>query len=391
VKLTVIGCGQCGGRIADQFALLNRVAKIKRGVEIASNVIAVNTDIADLSGLRHIKTDYKHRVLIGGKKTGGHGVGKMNEIGAEIAREDGDKIIESIRSNQGFAETDAFLLIASAAGGTGSGSIPVLTRYIKERHVDKPVYNMIILPFGYEEKTEERSIYNVGTCLKSAYLTADAIFLADNQRYLSKNMPIRDNLDKINYMLVKPFYNLLCAGEETKAKNVGSRVVDAGDIIQTLSGWTVIGFGKSPIPKIKMLTKEKRDFRDKTAETEKGSQAMDEALGDLSLKCNATDARKALYLLTAPPEEMSMDLINELSGSLKGMATQAIIRSGDYPRGDRSLEITVILSELVNSKKVVSYFNKTINYLAMAKRRRGGLEFEQKDIEEAFRDIPSLL
>ena len=391
MKLTVIGCGQCGGRIADQFALLNRVAKIKRGVEIASNVIAVNTDIADLSGLRHIKTDYKHRVLIGGKKTGGHGVGKMNEIGAEIAREDGDKIIESIRSNQGFAETDAFLLIASAAGGTGSGSIPVLTRYIKERHVDKPVYNMIILPFGYEEKTEERSIYNVGTCLKSAYLTADAIFLADNQRYLSKNISIRDNLDKINYMLVKPFYNLLCAGEETKAKNVGSRVVDAGDIIQTLSGWTVIGFGKSPIPKIKILTKEKRDFRDKTAETEKGSQAMDEALGDLSLKCNATDARKALYLLTAPPEEMSMDLINELSGSLKNMATQAIIRSGDYPRGDRSLEITVILSELVNSKKVVSYFNKTINYLAMAKRRRGGLEFEQKDIEEAFRDIPSLL
>ena len=267
----------------------------------------------------------------------------------------------------------------------------MLTRYIKERHVDKPVYNMIILPFGYEEKTEERSIYNVGTCLKSAYLTADAIFLADNQRYLSKNISIRDNLDKINYMLVKPFYNLLCAGEETKAKNVGSRVVDAGDIIQTLSGWTVIGFGKSPIPKIKMLTKEKRDFRDKTAETEKGSQAMDEALGDLSLKCNATDARKALYLLTAPPEEMSMDLINELSGSLKNMATQAIIRSGDYPRGDRSLEITVILSELVNSKKVVSYFNKTINYLAMAKRRRGGLEFEQKDIEEAFRDIPSLL
>jgi len=391
VKLTVIGCGQCGGRIADQFALLNRVARIKRGVEIASNVIAVNTDIADLSGLKHIKADYKHRVLIGGKKTGGHGVGKMNEIGAEIAREDGDKIIESIRSNQRFAETDAFLLVASAAGGTGSGSIPVLTRYIKERHVDKPVYNLIVLPFAYEEKTEERSIYNVGTCLKSAYLTADAIFLADNQRYLSKNVSIRDNLDKINYMLVKPFYNLLCAGEETKAKNVGSRVVDAGDIIQTLSGWTVIGFGKSPIPKIKMLAREKKDFRDKTAETEKGSQAMDEALGDLSLKCNPTDARKALYLLTAPPEEMSMDLINELSASLKNMATQAIIRSGDYPRGDRSLEITVILSELVNSKKVVSYFNKTINYLAMVKRRRGGLEFEQKDIEEAFRDIPSLL
>jgi len=391
VKLLIIGCGQCGGRIADEFARLNKVAHIQRGLSIVTNVIAVNTDVADLSGLTFIKSDYQHRILIGSKKTGGHGVGKMNEIGAEIASEDGDKIIETIRETNQFAETDAFLVIGSSAGGTGSGAVPVLTQQLKERYVDKPVYNLIVLPFKYEELTEERSTYNVGTCLKSAYLAADAIFLVDNQRYITKNLSIQNNLAKINHLIVKPFYNLLCAGEETDAKYIGSRVLDAGDIIQTLAGWAVIGYGKERIPRIRLPFNDNHDFRNKGTETQKGIQAMEEALGEISLKCNPTDARKALYLLTAPPGAMNMDLIKELSASLKSMAVEAIIRSGDYPRGKGSLEVTIILSELINSRKVMNYFTKTISAISIAKRRQGGIEFQHRGIEEAFKDIPSLL
>jgi len=391
VKLTVIGCGQCGGRIADEFALLGRATRVRRGIDAVTNVLAVNTDIADLSGLSHVGSDYQHRILIGGQKTGGHGVGKINEIGAEVAREDGDKVIEGISATQRFFETDAFLVIAGAAGGTGSGALPVLTQLLKERYMHRPVYNLIILPFKHEEITEERSIYNVGTCLKSAYLVADAVFLVDNQRYITKNMSIRKNLAKINHLVVKPFYNLLCAGEEITSKYVGSRVLDAGDIIQTLAGWTVIGYGEVRLPRIRLLGEDKLHFRGKIAETQKGVQAMEKAIAELSLKCNATDARRALYLLTAPPEEMNMDLIKELSAYLKSIATEAIIRSGDYPREKGSLGVTVVLSDLVSSRKVMAYFTKTINYIAITKRRQGGVEHEHRGIEEAFRDIPSLL
>ena len=132
----VVGFGQCGGRIADEFARLNRKARGQRGIDIVSGAFAVNTDVADLSGLSSIRPDYQHRILIGGRKTGGHGVGKINELGAEIAREDGDKIIDIIRTDKRFAESDAFLLIAGAAGGTGSGSIAVITQYVKERYID---------------------------------------------------------------------------------------------------------------------------------------------------------------------------------------------------------------------------------------------------------------
>ena len=389
MKLLVIGCGQCGGRLADEFAVMNKKARVQGGFDVLTNVLAVNTDVADLSGLQNIKSDFHHRILIGTKKTGGHGVGKLNEIGADIARSDGDKVIEAVRVTPNLSDTDAFLLIAGAAGGTGSGAISVLTQIIKERYIDKPVYNMIVLPFRFEEATEERSVFNVGTCLKSAYLAADAVFLVDNQRYLKKNASIRHNLSKINRMVVKPFYNMLCAGEETNVKYIGSKVLDAGDIIQTLSGWTVIGYGKAKTPRFKT---EKLNFREKNSETQKGVQAMDEALSDLSVKANPTEAKKALYLLTAPPKEMNMDLINDLSSTLKSMATEAIIRSGDYPRAQNGdIEVTVVLSELVNSRKVIDYFSRTIEYINHARKRQSGIEYEQTGMGEAFRDIPSFL
>jgi cell division GTPase FtsZ len=191
-------------------------------------------------------------------------------------------------------------------------------------------------------------------------------------------------------LIARPFYNLLCAGEETNAKYIGSKVLDAGDIIQTLSGWTVIGYGKEPVSNIKASLNKNTDFRDKDAQNEHGTKAMSEALGELSLKCNPNNARRALYLLTGPHEAMNMDLIKELSASLKDMATEAIIRSGDYPRGKGAIDITVILSELVNSRKVVDYFSKTIEYIANSKKRQGGIDWDQRGIEESFKDIPSL-
>ncbi len=391
MKLLVIGLGQCGGRIADQFARLTRRARVQRGVDIITDALAVNTDIADLSGLSFIRSDYQHRILIGGQKTSGHGVGKINELGAEIAREDSDKVVDAVRSAAHLAETDAFLLIAGAAGGTGSGAIPVMTQRLKERYDERPIYNMVVLPFEHEEQTEQRTIYNAATCLKSVYLVADAIFLVDNQRYIQKDSAIRSNLDKINAQVVEPFYNLLCAGEEKKPKYIGSKILDAGDIIQTLVGWSVIGYGRAKIPLLSFLTEGRRHFRDKATETEKGIQAMNLAISELSLKCNPKDARRALYLMTAPPEEMNMTVIKELGLSMRRIAEEAIIRSGDYPREKRSVDITLVMSELTNVSKVISYFGRTISYISAIKKRWKGIEEEQKSFEEAFNDIPSLL
>jgi len=391
MKLVVIGFGQCGGRIADTFARLNRRARSQRGITIVTSAFAVNTDVADLSGLTAIMPNYQHRILIGGRKAGGHGVGKINELGAEIAREDADKVIDTIRTSKQFSEADAFMLIAGAAGGTGSGAIPIITQQIKERYVDKPIYNLIVLPFEHEEETEERTVYNVATCLKSAYLVADAVFLVDNQRYVRKDASIRSNLAQINTTITEPFYNLLCAGEEKKPRYIGAKILDAGDIIQTVAGWTAIGFGTSHIPFSKRLFKGSLNFRDKATETQKGTQAMDEAITGLSLKCNPIDSRRALYLVSAPAKEMNVDLIKELGTYLKNLAPEAVIRTGDYPRDRGFLDITVILSELSDVEKIRNYFTRTINLIATLKKRQEGVESKYRGIEVSLKDIPSLL
>ncbi len=391
MKLLVIGLGQCGGRIADAFARLDRRAHRQRRIEIVTDIFAVNTDIADLSGLFTIKKDYRHRILIGGQKASGHGVGKVNELGAEIAREDGDMIVEAIRTTRRFPETDAFLLIAGAAGGTGSGAIAILTQQLRERYAEKPLYNMIVLPFRHEEAIEARAVYNVATCLKSAYSVADAIFLVDNQRYVKTKVSIRNNMDYINALVVEPFYNLLCAGEEKKPQYIGSKILDAGDIIQTLAGWTVVGSGSMQVRRSWFPFMVRRNFRNKATETQRGVQAMDEAIGELSLKCDASDSRRALYLLSGPSKKISMDMVRDIGGHLKMIAPEAVIRGGDYPREKDLLEVSVILSELTDVAKIMSYFTKAIESISIAKKKEEGKERGHREIDADFKDIPSLL
>ena len=391
MKLVVIGLGQCGGRIADEFAKLNKRATSQRRIEIVTGAFAVNTDGADLSGLTTITRDYQHRILIGGRKTGGHGVGKINELGAEIARADADKVIDAIRTTKRFYETDAFLLIAGAGGGTGSGSLPVMAQRVKERHSDKPVYSAVILPFEHEEKNEERTVFNTATCLKSTYAVSDAVFLIDNQRYVRKDDSLRNNLSRINALITEPFYSILCAGEEKNTKYIGAKLLDAGDIMQTVVGWTVLGHGTSPLSLIRLPGERDTDFMKKGHETQKGIQAMDAAISELSLKCNPADARRALYLISAPSREMSVDLVKDLGDYLRSLSPQAVIRNGDYPREKSSLDVSVILSELSDVEKVRQYYAQSTAIIPRVKERQEETDSKLKSIEDASRDIPSLL
>ncbi|MFC1980416.1 tubulin/FtsZ family protein [Chloroflexota bacterium] len=391
MKLVVVGIGQGGGRVADEFVRLNRKARAQRGIEIVTGCFAVNTDAADLSGLVNIKTDYQHRILIGGQKTSGHGLGKINELGAEIAKEDGDKVIDAVRTARRFFETDAFMLVASTAGGTGSGAISVIAQTIKERYMDKPVYAIAVLPFGHEEETEERTIYNTATCLKSLSSVADAVFLVDNERYVRKDFSLKNNLSMINQMIVEPFYNLLCAGEEKKAKHIGAKILDGGDIIQTLVGWTVIGHGRSMLPTFRLPFARSRHFRDKSTETHIGTQAMDEAMSELSIRCNPADAGRALYLISAPAREINMDLVKELGDYLRDIAGEAIIRNGDYPREKGAVEVTVILSELRAVEKIKEYYSRATSFVQEVKTRQTDVDDKLKGMETASKDLPSLL
>ena len=75
-----------------------------------------------------------------------------------------------------------------------------------------------------------------------------------------------------------------------------TRLLDAGDIMQTLSGWTVLGYGVSQLPMIRLPFWRQRNFRKNNIETHNGIQAMNQALSNLSL---INIANVTLYLLAS--------------------------------------------------------------------------------------------
>ncbi len=391
MKIMVLGFGQCGGNIADEFSRLNATAHSYRGFDILTGAYAVNTDATDLSGLVSIPSDYQHRIVIGSRKTGGHGVGKINELGSKVARDDADKVIDAMRSAPAFGETDAFLLVAGASGGTGSGALPTMTRIIKDRYPEKPVYGLIVLPFEHEETTEELALYNTATCIKSAAAVADAIFLVDNQRYVRKDVSLRDNIARINRTVVAPFFNLLSAGKEKRARHIGTKLLDAGDIMQTLSGFSAIGYGQTQVDFINLPLRTKPDFQARSAQAFRGIQAMDQAISELSLSCNLAEVSRVLYLVSGPQAEMSMELVRELSQYLRANCPAATIRNGDYPREKSVLDVSVVVSGITDLEQIRSYYLRAATVIPGARERRAAAEQSLKEIGDAGADLPSLL
>ena len=196
---------------------------------------------------------------------------------------------------------------------------------------------------------------------------------------------------KINELIVEPFYDLLCVGEEKKTKHIGARLLDAGDIIQTLSGWTTLGYGRVQLPVFKTPLLWKQNFRGKMIETHNGIQAMDEAISEMSLECNPKDSNRALYLLAAPTAEMNMDLVKELGDYLAGVASEAIIRYGDYPRRGRMLTITVILSHYKRVDKIKKYYDSFPDAMEKTARIESDTDVVFEELEEASYKVPSLL
>ncbi|MDI6655444.1 MAG: cell division protein, partial [Candidatus Hydrothermarchaeota archaeon] len=116
MKVLIVGIGQAGGKIADQFLMDDRKSHAPHTFE----AIAINTAVSDLTGLRYIPKE--DRILIGETLVKGHGVGADNKKAAQIAEDDIEIILNRI-SKSGVSNLDAFFLVAGLGGGTGSGTI----------------------------------------------------------------------------------------------------------------------------------------------------------------------------------------------------------------------------------------------------------------------------
>jgi len=227
MKLAMIGFGQAGGKILDKFLEHDQ----RTGSNIVRAAVAVNTAKADLMGLERVPED--NRVLIGQSRVKGHGVGADNELGAEVAEEDIDEVMNAMDDVPAH-EIDAFLIVAGMGGGTGSGGGPVLARHLKRIYTE-PVYALGVLP-----GSDEGGIYtlNAARSFQTFIRETDNLLVFDNDAWRQSGESVQGGYDEINEEIVTRFGLLFGAGEVTRDGEVAESVVDSSEIINTLSRWT---------------------------------------------------------------------------------------------------------------------------------------------------------
>ena len=419
MKLIVVGAGQGGSNIADEFVSMGEWVWENRGIRIftgsdqdpiSKGVFAINLGAGDLYGLKHIPQTSEHTVLMGNSdEFRGRGAGKINANGAEQARKDSKKIISTIRDFGDVPGADAILVIATAAGGTGSGSIGVIVDELKQ-NFNKPVYAMVVLPFAYQYDDPDTMV-NTGTCLKRVLENslADAVFLIDNQKFVRSNDTTSSNYGEINSRIAQSFMDVLCVGEEIDQRFVGE-VLDANDLITMLHGPTAIGVGQASIPvkqqsgffsKFYQKNEVQDHFSDSKIQMERAKNVLTRTLADLSIDCEHReesntiyDAQYVLGLFSAPSGETTQEIIEMMDSSLAEQAPGAGRRKGTYPgRTSETISITVIMSNLGKGAamdKVEFFYRSAVDAIAAKEDQQGARNQLWNQTNRVAAQLPNL-
>ena len=351
MKLALIGVGQAGGKVVDEFVAYDA----RTGADIVRGAIAVNTAKADLRGLDRLPED--RRILIGQTRVKGHGVGADNELGAEVAEEDIDEILGALDSVP-VHEIDAFLVVAGLGGGTGSGGAPVIAKSLKRIHTE-PVYGLGILP-----GSDEGGIYtlNAARSLKTFVDEVDNLMLFDNDAWRSSGESVGEGFDAINRELVQRFGVLFSAGEIAPGSDVAESVVDSSEIINTLKGGGISSLGYANVevdePEQKGLLARLRGDTgseiDSTETTNRVTSLVRKAtLGRLTLPCEVNGTERALLIVAGPPEFLNRKGIEHGRKWLEEQTGSMEVRGGDYPRrGEGTVAALVLLGGVTNVPRV---------------------------------------
>ena len=418
MKLVIVGAGQGGSNIADEFVALgkwvwkNRRIRIFTGDDedlLSKGVFAVNLGAGDLYGLNHIPQTDDHTILLGTTdEFRGRGAGKVNADGAEQARRGAHKIVSTIRDNGDVPSADAMMVIATTAGGTGSGSVGVIVDLLKEAF-KKPVYALLVLPFE-NQYDDPDSMVNTATCLKRVMdnSSADAVFLVDNQKFVRGNQTMTYNYETMNRKIADSFMDILCVGEETDRRYIGE-VLDANDVIRILRGPTAIGISHTTIPKkqtsllgrFRSAAPKSNHFSVAKNQIERAQNVLHQALGELSIDCELWesgeahyDAQNVLGLFSGPADEATEEIVEMMDNTLAERVPGAGRRKGTYPgRVSDTISFTVIISNIGEGSamdRIETFFTDATRMLGEVQHKREGREKQWESASKAAAKLPNL-
>lgn len=283
----------------------------------------------------------------------GHGAGANNELGAQIAQEDLDEVMNAV-SDFPIRDIDAFLVIAGLGGGSGGGGAPVIARELKRRY-EEPVYGFGILP-----SRGEGGIYqlNAARSFRTLVDQVDNLILFDNEGWRRGGVEsLQMGYEYINREIATRLGVLLTAGEATSP--TPESVVDSSEVINTLAGGDIssIGYATSSLDRVHRGLLErfssKPKFEPEDTINQIAATVRQAALGRLTLSCELGGTQRGLVIVAGPPDALNRRGIERSISWLEEQTGTKEIRGGDYPlpRED-DIAALIVLSGISDSPRL---------------------------------------
>lgn len=179
-KVRVVGCGGAG---------CNTVSRLTEEGVIGAEAIAINTDAQHL-----LATRAPHKILIGKHLTKGLGAGSLPQVGERAALESEDALRDAI------AGVDLVFATCGLGGGTGTGSIPVVSQIAKESGA--LTIAVTTLPFHVEGAIR---MENAKAGLARLREAADTTIVVPNDKLLdvAPNLPMQKAFRVVDEVLMR--------------------------------------------------------------------------------------------------------------------------------------------------------------------------------------------
>ncbi len=142
--------------------------------------------------------------------------------------------------------------------------------------------------------------------------------------------------------VLKTFNLIALAGEiDLKKRVAGEVVIDTSDVFNALrgDGFSVVGYAERTVPLMSFL-KSRSEL--KATRTKRMLEMVDEAMKNVSVDSEISDASSALLLYAANPKEVTMEGIFAAISKIEQLNDRIVVRYGDYPLL-RSRKVSLVL------------------------------------------------
>ncbi|MDO8841848.1 tubulin/FtsZ family protein, partial [Methanocalculus sp.] len=407
MKALIIGLGGAGSRIADIL-----YDHDKRSGTHSVEAIAIDTDITSIKELRFIPNT--QRIVLPSLDDESHGIdGEILDIAEMIGHVQQCNRIE----------IDA-VIICTGLGGMHADAVSLLVHKIKDSFFE-PIFCILTLPMRSEGAKISAKAADQIEIIEPI---VDGCILFDNDTWYKKiatemlrlerttndgsgddnqyTEMEEDHADKIplnprernillNERIARRFGLLLRAGEFVEGgKPVAEVVLDAGEVLNTISGMgmVAIGYATEIIPRsnlgfLRRFRKEYSPFEDGHKRASRVVELAKRAIyQEISVPCDLTSAKKALVLIAGPSEELSMKGFQNVRRWIDRSISGLEMRAGDYPvLSTKYVGVIIVLAGVKNIPRVNELKEIRNTYLEEEreeKERKIALDKEREELQK---------